>query len=78
MQPWIEKPEMQNRTLEPTGVAKPSKTHGLTVTGPGLARQDSAGRVSGQVRNQSDPFLRAKPVSLAAYPDPLLTVSIDT
>ena len=42
--------------------------------GPGLARQESAGRVCGQVRNRTDPFLRSKPQPLDGYPDPLLTV----
>ena len=65
---------MQNKTLELTGLAKPGKTCGLTGTGPGLARQDSVGRVSGRVWNQTDPFSWAKPKPLAGYPDPLLTV----
>jgi len=68
------KPETQNRRLEPTGLAKPSKTHGLTGTGPGLARQESAGRVFGRFWNRTDPFLRSKPGPLAGYPDPLLTL----
>jgi len=68
------KPETQNRRLEPTGLAKPSQTRGLMGTGPGLARQESAGRVFGQVWNRTDPFLRPKPGPLAGYPDPLLTL----
>jgi len=65
---------MQKRTLEPTGLARPGKTGELTGTGPGLARQDSAGRDSGRFWNRTDPFLRAKPGPLAGYPDPLLTL----
>jgi hypothetical protein len=68
------KPEKQNRRLEPTGLAKPVETRGLTGTGPGLARQESAGRVSGRFWNRTDPFLRSKPGLLAGYPDPLLTI----
>jgi len=70
------KPETQNRRLEPTGLAKPGETHGLTGTGPGLACQESAGRVFGRFWNRTDPFLRSKPGPLAGYPDPLLTLSI--
>jgi len=68
------KPETQNRRLEPTGLAKPGETRGLTGTGPGLARQESAGRVFGQFWNWTDPFLWSKPGPLAGYPDPLLTL----
>jgi hypothetical protein len=68
------KPETQNRRLEPTGLAKPGETRGLTGTGPGLARQESAGRVFGRFWNRTDPFLRSKPGPLAGYPDPLLTL----
>jgi len=70
------KPETQNRRLEPTGLAKPGETHRLTGTGPGLARQDSAGRVFGRFWNRTDPFLRSIPGPLAAYPDPLLTLVV--
>jgi len=69
------KPETQNRRLEPTGLAKPGETRGLMGTGPGLARQESAGRVSGRFWNRTDPFLRSKPGPLAGYPDPLLTLA---
>ena len=68
------KPETQNRRLEPTGLAKPGETRGLKGTGPGLARQESAGRVSGGFWNRTDPFLRSKPGPLAGYPDPVLTL----
>ena len=34
------KPERQNRRLEPTGLAKPVETRGLTGMGPGLALQE--------------------------------------
>ena len=71
------KPETQNRRLEPTGLAKPGETRGLTGTGPGLARQESAGRVFGRFWNRTDPFLRSKPGPLAGYPDPLLTLVRD-
>jgi len=71
------KHETQNRRLEPTGLAKPGETRGLTGTGPGLARQESAGRVFGRFWNRTDPFLRSKPGPLAGYPDPLLTLVIE-
>ena len=70
------KPDTRNRRLEPTGLAKPVETRGLTGMGPGLARQESAGRVFGQVWNRTDQFLRSKPGPLAGYPDPLLTVVV--
>jgi len=56
------------------GPAKPGKTRGLTVTGPGLARQDAPGRVFGLFWNRTKPFIRSKPRPLAGYPDPLLTL----
>jgi len=56
------------------GLGKPGETCGLMGMGPGLARQESAGRVSGRVWNRTDPFLRSKPGPLAGYPDPLLTL----
>ena len=42
--------------------------------GPGLARQESAGRDFGRVWNRTDPFLRSKPGPLAGYLDPLVTL----
>jgi len=68
------KPETQNRRLDPTGLAKPGETRGLTGKGPGLARQESAGRVFDRVWNRTDPFLRSKPGPLVGYADPLLTL----
>jgi len=75
MRPEIELPEYRNRRLEPTGLATPGKTRGLTGTGPGLARQDAGGRVFGQVWNRSKPFYRSEPGPLAGYPDPLLILA---
>jgi len=74
MRPRIEQPKMQNRRLDPTGLAKPGETHGLTGTGPGLDRQEAAGRVFGRFWNRNEPFFRSKPAPLAGYPDPLLTL----
>jgi hypothetical protein len=76
MRPLIEKPETENRRLEPTGLGKPSKTRGLTGTGPGLARQDAADWVFGWFWNRTDPFFLSEPGQLAGYPDPLLTLII--
>jgi hypothetical protein len=64
---------MQNHILEPTGLAKPGETRGLTGTGPGLARQESAGRVFELVWNRTDIYLKSNMGPLAGYPDPLLT-----
>jgi len=47
------KPKTQNRRLEPTGLAKPGKIGGLTGTGPGLDRQESAGRIAWQFLTQT-------------------------
>jgi len=69
------KPETQNRRLEPTGLAKPGESCGLMGTGPGLARQESAGWVFGQFWIRTNPFLRSKPGPLVGYPDPLLTIA---
>jgi len=68
------KRQMQNGTLELTGLTTPRKPRGLTATGQGLAQQDSAGRVSWRVWNRTDGCLEAKPGSLVGYPDPLLTL----
>jgi len=68
------KPDTQNRTLEPTGLAKPGETRGLTGTCPGLACQESAGRVFVHFWNRTDSFLLSKPGRLAGYPDLLLTL----
>jgi hypothetical protein len=68
------KPETQNRRLDPTGLANPGETRGLTGMCPGLARQESAGRVFGRFWNRTHPFLRSKPGPLAGYPDLLLTL----
>jgi hypothetical protein len=70
----IVKPETLNRRLEPTGLAKPGETRGFTSTSPGLARQESAGRVFGWFWNRTNPFLLSKPGQLAGYPDWLLTL----
>jgi len=70
------KPETQNWRLEPTGLAKPGDTRGLTGTGPGLAHQESAGWAFGRFWNRTDPLLRSKPGPLAGYPDPLLTLRV--
>jgi len=43
-------------------------------TGPGSARQDSAGRVFGRFWNRTQPFFRSESGPLAGYPDPLLTL----
>jgi hypothetical protein len=69
------KSEKGNQILEPTGLAKPSKTHGLTCTGMGLARKEAQGQVFGRVWNQAEPFVRANPALLAGYPDRLLTLA---
>jgi len=65
---------MQNQRLDLTGLAKPGETHGLTSTGPGLARLDAAGRVFGRFWNRTEQCFWFKPRPLAGYPDPLLTL----
>jgi hypothetical protein len=69
------KPEMRNWRMEPTGLAKPGKTCGLTDMGLGMARQESAGWAFGQVWNQTDLFLQSKSGLLAGYLDRLLTLA---
>jgi hypothetical protein len=68
------KSESQNLRLEPTALAKLGKIRGLMGTGPGLARQESARQIFGQVWNRIDLFLRSKPGLLAGYLNPLLTL----
>ena len=70
------KPETQNRRLEPMGLAELSETHRLTGTGLGLACQESASLVFGQVWNRTDLVLQSKHGLLVGYPDTLLTVII--
>jgi hypothetical protein len=65
---------MENRRLEPAGLAKPGKPRGLMGTGMGLARQEAPGWVFGRAWNRTEPFFRSKPRPLAGYPDPLLTL----
>ena len=72
----IVKPETQNRRLEPTGLAKPRETRGLTGTGLGLARQESAGQGFWRFWNWIDMILRSKPGPLPGHPDPLLTLNV--
>jgi hypothetical protein len=56
MRPLIEILEYQIRRLEPMGLSNPSKTPWLTGPGPGLARQDEAGRGFEWVWNENEPF----------------------
>jgi len=70
------KPKTQIRTLDLTGLSKPRKTCGLTGTGSGLVRQESAGRVVECVWNWTNQFLRSKPGLLACYLEQLLTLDI--
>ena len=67
---------MQNRRLDQMGLAKPGETRGLTGTGPGLARQESAGQVFGRFWNRTNQFLRFKPGLLVGYLDPSLTLPL--
>jgi len=39
---------MLNQKLDPTGLANPAETHGLTGTGPGVDCQNAAGQVFGR------------------------------
>jgi len=72
----MEKPETQNRRLEPTGLAKPCKSHRLTGVGPGLARQDTVGRVFEHFWNSTEPCLRSEPGPLSGHLDRLLTLPV--
>jgi hypothetical protein len=65
-----------NRISEPTGPAKPDETNGLTGTGPGLGRHDSARLVFGRVWNQTNLFLQFKPRRLVGYLDQLSTLNV--
>jgi len=58
------------------GVAKLAEVGRLTGMGPGLARQESTGRVFGWVGNRNDQYVWPKPDRLAGYLDPLLTLAL--
>ena len=64
---------MQNRRLDPTGLATPSRTRRLTCTGPGLDRHEAAGQVFGRFWTRTELFFRSKLGPLGGYPDLLLT-----
>jgi hypothetical protein len=70
------KPEMQNRRLELTVLAKPGETRGLRGLGPGLARQESAGRDIGRFWSRTDLFLRSKPGPIADTSDQNATAAM--
>lgn len=78
MQPYIVNPEMQNWSLELTGLAKPGKPPRLMGIGPDLAPQEAACQVFGSVWNRTDALLRSNPKPLVGYPDPLLTLPTST
>jgi hypothetical protein len=67
---------MQNRSLDPTGLANPCKTHGFMETGPDLDRQEAADCVFGWFWIWTNLFSQYKPGPLACYPDPLLTLGV--
>jgi hypothetical protein len=65
---------MEIRRLDASGLPKPGETGRLTDTGPGWTRQESPALDFGRVWNSTNQCLRTKPVPLARYPDPLLTL----
>jgi len=67
---------MQNRRLDPTGLAKPGESHRLTGTGPGLDSQEAAGRVFGRFWNRTKLFFLSKPRPLVGHLDLLLTLNV--
>jgi len=66
-------PDNQNMSSEPTGQAKPVKTHGLTGMRQRLSYQEAAGQVFRWVWNWTNPFLWSRPGQHACYPDLLRT-----
>jgi len=65
---------MQSCKLDPTGLARPGETGGLTGMGQGFNHQEAEGWVFGLFWNQTKPFFWSKPGPLASYLDPLLTL----
>lgn len=61
--------------MELTVIAIPNRTRELTGTCQGLAHQEPAGWVFGQVCNHTYQCLRSKPLPLAVYTYPLLTLA---
>ena len=51
MRAYIEKPNTQNRRLDPMGLATPGTTCGLMGMGPCLESQEAAGQVFGRFWN---------------------------
>lgn len=75
MQRDIVQPKTQIRRLELMGQATRSRNRRLTVTDPGLARQQAASQVFELVWTQTKLVSQFKPVLLAGYPDPMLKPS---
>jgi len=67
---------MQNRRFYPMGLANPGETHGLTVTGTGLVRQEPAGRVFQRFWIRTELSFRSKHSPLTGYPDLLLPLPL--
>jgi len=81
MWPYIEQPEIQNRSLDLMGLAKPGKTRGLTGMGLGLDPQEVVGRVFGRFWNWAEQFSLAKPgpvsnITCKEEADILLLISV--
>jgi len=67
-------PKMQNQISDQKGLATPGETCGWTGTGLHLDGREAAGQVFGLFWNQIKPFSQSKPLPLAGYPDPLLSI----
>lgn len=68
------KSNTQNLRLEPMGLAKPGKAHGLMGIGPRLIYHDPLGQVFRWFWNHTATFLLSEHGPLVGYPDPLLTL----
>jgi len=67
---------MQNRRLDPTGLAKRGETRGLPGMWPGLDRQEAAAVVFGQFCNRTEQYFLSESGQLAGSPDLLLVLAI--
>jgi hypothetical protein len=68
-----QKSKMGIRRLEPRGIAKSGNRPGLSGTGLGLGRQQSARWDDRCVTSRTEPFVQSNPGPLAGYLEPLRT-----
>jgi hypothetical protein len=69
MQAFIVQVKQYNQKLHLMPLANTSEASKLTGMSPDWYSHETAGRVSGQLRNRSKMFLQSEPEPLACWPD---------